>query len=108
MLPQVMPPEDWGYETDASTYRNHHSDGQQEMTEQISMHFHLPKSCFGSSSCKTAGVFHGWVQMLWLTQLNQALGYKKEVCALVFLLGVFAPEWAVGHTLLASLNTAGL
>eukprot|EP00041_Stephanoeca_diplocostata_P022641 m.542306 g.542306 ORF g.542306 m.542306 type:complete len:1018 (+) comp22116_c1_seq1:202-3255(+) len=75
----VMPSEEWGYETDASTYRNHHPDGQQEMTEQISMHFHLPKSCFGSNNCKAAGVFHGWVQMLWLTQLNQALGYKKEV-----------------------------
>merc|ERR1711988_1129467 len=49
------------------TNRNHHPDGQMQITQPISMHFHLPAD--GPNS---------WQQFLWLSQLNQAVGYKTE------------------------------
>ena len=48
---------------------------------QISMHFHLAKTCDPKTmkNCQLKQQYAGWAQQLWLTQLNQALGYKAEV-----------------------------
>ena len=75
----VFPESEWTYDSELSINRNHHPDGQAQMAQQISMHFHLPKvpTCpKGGGPCKT---YLSWSQMLWLTQLNQAVGYKNEV-----------------------------
>lgn len=40
----VFPSDQWNYDSDMSTSRNHHWNGQQQMVQQISMHFHLPAS----------------------------------------------------------------
>ena len=45
------------------------------------MHFHLAKTCdpHASRNCQPKQAYAGWAQQLWLTQLNQALGYKAEI-----------------------------
>jgi hypothetical protein len=53
------------------------------MAQQISMHFHLPADwwpyCHVEQHCWPELQYTEWATMLWLTQLNQALGYKAEV-----------------------------
>eukprot|EP00750_Incisomonas_marina_P005964 INCI14258.2.p1 GENE.INCI14258.2~~INCI14258.2.p1 ORF type:complete len:545 (-),score=88.70 INCI14258.2:874-2508(-) len=76
---QVFPPEQWSFSSDMSTNRNHHPQGQSQMAQQISMHFHLPQDCWPECGTPTNKEYSDWSQMLWLSQLNQALGYKAEV-----------------------------
>lgn len=80
-MAQVLPQDQWNYNTEMSVRRNHHPNGQSQMLQQISMHFHLAKTCNPASSnnCQLKQQYAGWAQQLWLTQLNQALGYKAEI-----------------------------
>lgn len=78
-MSSVFPTPQWDYDSDLSTDRNHHADGQDQMLQQISMHFHLPKPCKASDNCTVNGIYTAWSQMLWMTQINQALGYKNEI-----------------------------
>ena len=80
-MAQVLPQNQWNYDSEMSVRRNHHPDGQSQMLQQISMHFHLAKTCDPASSnnCQLKQQYAGWAQQLWLTQLNQALGYKAEI-----------------------------
>jgi hypothetical protein len=61
--------------------RNHHPNGQAQILQQISMHFHLPSPCVSSQKypCQPNNIMHYWRHMLWMTQINQAVGYKVEV-----------------------------
>ena len=84
-MAKVFPTDQWGYSSDLSTNRNHHPDGQNQILQQISMHFHLPKAggCtrwqIDNGKCGAAALYKPWSQFLWLSQLNQAVGYKNEV-----------------------------
>lgn len=71
-MSEVFPTSEWSYDSDMSINRNHHPDGQDQMLQQIAMHFHLPPTSKLSS-------YVSWSYMLWLTQVNQAQGYKNEV-----------------------------
>lgn len=77
----VLAPDQWNYQSESATRRNHHPHGQEQMLQQVSMHFHLPKTCSPKQdkNCQTKTEYSGWAQQLWLTQLNQALGYKVEI-----------------------------
>ena len=53
VLWQVFPPEQWSFSSDMSTNRNHHPQGQSQMAQQISMHFHLPQDCWPACGTPT-------------------------------------------------------
>ena len=77
-LAGVFPPDQQKWGSDLMTNRNHHPQGQEQMIQQISMHFHLPREPWWSHSTPALEK-RVWAQYLWLSQLNQALGYKVEV-----------------------------
>lgn len=76
-MSRVFPSDQWYYTSDLMLNRNHHGDGQDEMLEQIAYHFHLPTETRAPAAIEY--VYRDWSYMLWMTQLNQALGYKIEV-----------------------------
>tara|TARA_B110000208_G_scaffold175619_1_gene221343 strand:- start:558 stop:3725 length:3168 start_codon:yes stop_codon:yes gene_type:complete len=77
----VFPAEMWSYSSAMSEERNHHPNGQQEMLQQVAMHFHLVEACDPkqANNCPPSTMYAGWALQLWLTQLNQAEGYKHEI-----------------------------
>lgn len=76
-LKDTFPPDQWSFSSNLSTNRNHHPDGQDEILQQISMHYHLPK--LANNTPGKRGMYKAWRLMLYLTQVNQAYGYKTEV-----------------------------
>ncbi|XP_019953631.2 beta-mannosidase isoform X1 [Paralichthys olivaceus] len=43
-LQPVSVKEDWSYDSDFTSHRQHHEDGNQQMLQQAAVHFHLPNS----------------------------------------------------------------
>lgn len=43
-MSQVSVADDWSYNSDFVSHRQHHQDGNQQMLEQAALHFHLPNS----------------------------------------------------------------
>ena len=80
---RVFPEDQWSFSSELSQRRNHHTQGQQEIVAQVATHFHLPPDwwpvCSPASHCWRDRAYTDWSYMLWLSQLNQALGYKAEV-----------------------------
>ncbi|XP_054550588.1 beta-mannosidase isoform X2 [Talpa occidentalis] len=68
-LEQVSSAEDWFYESDFSTHRQHHSDGNSEMLLQAALHFKLPQSTDPVRRLKDT---------IYLTQVMQAQCVKTE------------------------------
>ena len=71
-MAEVFPEDQRNWQSDMMTNRNHHAFGQEQIVQQISMHFHLPQEPSYNPMPKS------WGQFLWMSQLNQALGYKAE------------------------------
>lgn len=80
-MSSVFPEEEWSYSSTMSKERNHHPNGQQQMLQQVAMHFHLAEACDPKQArdCPPQKMYSGWAMQLWLTQLNQAEGYKHEI-----------------------------
>nr|CAB3263609.1 beta-mannosidase [Phallusia mammillata] len=68
LLP-VSEPRDWTLDSDWTNHRQHHGNGNMQMTNQIKMHFDLPT--VGNST----QIFK---DTIYLTQIMQALCYKSE------------------------------
>ncbi|KAM8916124.1 beta-mannosidase isoform 3-T4 [Spinachia spinachia] len=68
-LKPVSIPEDWSYDSNFSSHRQHHEDGNQQMLRQAALHFHLPDS---TDPTKT------FVDTLYITQVMQAQCVKAQ------------------------------
>ena len=79
MAETIKDPQQWTWDSPLMQSRNHHPDGQMQILQQISMHFHLPAGPAAWKPHTDGQQLKYWRQMLWMTQVNQAVGYKVEV-----------------------------
>ena len=92
-MAKVFPESEWGYTSDLSANRNHHPDGQDEMMQQIAMHFHLPPNCQQQGNCREnwSKRYSLWAQMLYMTQLNQvSVAFKLGTLRLILLINAWS------------------
>ena len=75
---RFFPPGDQCWGSALMADRNHHPAGQDEILQQIAMHYHLPQHS-NKARCGTSDGFRAWRYYLYLSQVNQAYGYKTEV-----------------------------
>ena len=75
-LSKFFPVDQQFWASDLMTNRNHHPDGQNQILEQIAAHFHLPPTAKVQG---TRDSYISWSHFLYLSQINQAYGYKVEV-----------------------------
>lgn len=68
-LQKISVPEDWSYQSNFSSHRQHHEFGNQQMLLQAELHFHLPNS---SDPLKK------YRDTLYLTQVSQAQCVKTQ------------------------------
>ena len=79
MAKTIKDPQQWTWDSPLMQSRNHHPDGQMQILQQISMHFHVPAGPAPWKPHTDGQQLKYWRQMLWMTQVNQAVGYKVEV-----------------------------
>ncbi|TKS87262.1 Beta-mannosidase [Collichthys lucidus] len=68
-LQPVSIKEDWSYDSDFTSHRQHHEGGNQQMLQQAALHFHLPSSTQASSR---------FTHTLYITQVMQAQCVKTQ------------------------------
>ncbi|CAN9501998.1 unnamed protein product [Ophioblennius macclurei] len=68
-LQPISQPEDWSYDSDFSSHRQHHADGNRQMLQQAALHFVLPNA---SEPLKR------FTDTLYITQVMQAQCVKAQ------------------------------
>ncbi|XP_069486792.1 beta-mannosidase [Ambystoma mexicanum] len=69
-LQKVSSPEDWSYDSNFSSHRQHHASGNKQMLLQASLHFKLPEG--------TGQALKAFQNTIYLTQVMQAQCVKME------------------------------
>ncbi|KAL6106020.1 manba [Pungitius sinensis] len=68
-LKPVSMTDDWSYDSNFSSHRQHHEDGNQQMLRQAALHFHLPNSTDPAKA---------FTDTLYITQVTQAQCVKAQ------------------------------
>ncbi|KAK9829297.1 hypothetical protein WJX72_005014 [[Myrmecia] bisecta] len=77
---RVTSPEDWSRDSNMSSFRQRHPNGNAQLLAQLQRHFHVPpaNASLSKTEDEASGPFQQWI---FLTQLQQALCYETAVSA---------------------------
>ncbi len=70
-MKKYVPKDQQFWQAEIMSNRNHHGDGQSQIEEQVERNYRAPRM--------KKNDYIGWKHWLYMSQVNQAYGYKKEV-----------------------------